>query len=144
MIISPLPSRLPAAPAGAPALVCKTLPRISPASAPPRGRRGLRGMPRPGTPFAPPSLEACPETQFFHCPPVSSPFGKPRGGRGRRAGPLPPGALPPRLPSHAAGMRGGMRQFPEVDPLPCWSTAAHISPGGSSPPSLKFRNRLRG
>ncbi|KAF2975321.1 hypothetical protein EK904_013829 [Melospiza melodia maxima] len=41
-------------------------------------------------------------------------------------------------------MRGGMRQFPEVDPLPCWSTAAHISPGGSSPPSLKFRNRLRG
>ncbi|KAK2524058.1 hypothetical protein Q9233_009605 [Columba guinea] len=37
-----------------------------------------------------------------------------------------------------------MRQFPEVDPLPCWSRAAHISPGGSSPPSLQFRNRLRG
>lgn len=93
MIISPLPSRLLAAPPRVPALLCKTVPAISPASAgragPPRGRRGLRGTPRPGTPSAPPSLEACPETQFFHCPPVSSPFGKPRGGREGAAGRAP-------------------------------------------------------
>lgn len=51
---------------------------------PARGHPSLR---RPSKP--------CPGTQFFHWPPVSlsppAPFGKPRGGRGRRAGSLPPG-----------------------------------------------------
>lgn len=52
-------------------------------------RGGCGGNPRSGTPSAPTSLEACPETQFFHCPAVSSPYGKPWGGREGAAGRAP-------------------------------------------------------
>lgn len=104
------------------------------------GATGAAWIPPPGDTLRAAVPRSLPGDSVFPLPSRVLPFGKPmggkEGGRGRRAGPLPPGALPPRLPSHAAGMRGGMRQFPEVDPLPYWSTAAHISPGGSSPPSL--------
>lgn len=122
MIVFSLPPRLPAAALGLPAPLCEAVPGTSPgpgrASGPSAweggGRRdgrtdgrGLRGNPLHRHPW-----KLCPGTQFFHCPPVSTPpFGKPRGGRGRRAGPLPPGALPRRPP---ASCRRNARRYAPV------------------------------